>query len=761
MLDENKRAPLLCALLDGAVAVCALVGFTVCFLSLYGSTASFVSGSAAAALHANAARLGYFVAASALFAAAGAAVWALPRFSSAAAGGLGLLWSGLIWYNLPHVRNGAVPVVRPVAASLGQCMGMGWEIAYRSRYSAAQNRQDVRLFLLLALAGLALALGWAVVRARSWWAAVLFTLPPLLPAMLLGVYPPMPALVALAAAWCALLLGGLCRAGGPALRARLTGVSLLCSALLLSVLLAALPREGYTRPAWALALNEKLMDFGRSFTNADNPSPLPAPTGTIRAGSAGQADLSHAGPLRFSGRTMLRVRTDYGGRLYLRGASLAFYSEGIWEPVPETAYMDLSLPVSNEGKPVSALLFPAAFGQHQEEYSAEIEDVGTGGGRVYVPYHPLLQDWDAAGVIPIDDAYFARQGLGRTNTIRFSPQVLPHQYVTQQILGDNGYYGFVQDHYYHGVPAAVFDALESVPEIQAFLSGLYTNDYLQCANDTAAFLADRCEYDPQTPAAPDGEDPVIYFLTESKRGYCMHFASAAALLLRMVGIPTRYVSGYVADCVPGERVNVPDRAAHAWIEVWLDTLGWYPVEVTPAAAMELYTTGTLPSESSSSESTPSSSSASSTAETPASSSRADATPSAISPADLAAFRAIGRLLLWAASLFALLWLGQALPKRLRARRLADKNVNRATLYAYRCLRRLSRWGGRVPPQAIELAQKARFSRHTLTPSEIAFLRGLVDQQRACLCAALPQPWAIIFRYLWGAGPLKNVYKREI
>ena len=88
-------------------------------------------------------------------------------------------------------------------------------------------------------------------------------------------------------------------------------------------------------------------------------------------------------------------------------------------------------------------------------------------------------------------------------------------------------------------------------------------------------------------------------------------------------------------------------------------------------------------------------------------------------------------------------------------------MNRATLYAYRCLRRLSRWGGRVPPQAIELAQKARFSRHTLTPSEIAFLRGLVDQQRACLCAALPQPWAIIFRYLWGAGPLKNVYKREI
>ena len=64
----------------------------------------------------------------------------------------------------------------------------------------------------------------------------------------------------------------------------------------------------------------------------------------------------------------------------------------------------------------------------------------------------------------------------------------------------------------------------------------------------------------------------------------MHFASAAALLLRLVGIPTRYVAGYVADIPASGKANVPDSNAHAWVEVYLDGYGWEPVEVTPAYA---------------------------------------------------------------------------------------------------------------------------------------------------------------------------------
>ena len=44
---------------------------------------------------------------------------------------------------------------------------------------------------------------------------------------------------------------------------------------------------------------------------------------------------------------------------------------------------------------------------------------------------------------------------------------------------------------------------------------------------------------------PAQEDFAVYFLTEGKRGWCMHFATAAACMLRALDVPARYVSGYV------------------------------------------------------------------------------------------------------------------------------------------------------------------------------------------------------------------------
>ena len=45
----------------------------------------------------------------------------------------------------------------------------------------------------------------------------------------------------------------------------------------------------------------------------------------------------------------------------------------------------------------------------------------------------------------------------------------------------------------------------------------------------------------------DSEDFAIWFLTEADTGYCIHFATAAVVLLRAAGIPARYVDGYVVN----------------------------------------------------------------------------------------------------------------------------------------------------------------------------------------------------------------------
>ena len=82
-----------------------------------------------------------------------------------------------------------------------------------------------------------------------------------------------------------------------------------------------------------------------------------------------------------------------------------------------------------------------------------------------------------------------------------------------------------------------------------------------------------------------GEDPLLEFLFETHAGYCQHFAGAAALLLRLAGVPTRVVTGFATGKRTGDETYiVRDKDAHAWIEVYFPGFGWVPFNPTPAAA---------------------------------------------------------------------------------------------------------------------------------------------------------------------------------
>ncbi len=119
----------------------------------------------------------------------------------------------------------------------------------------------------------------------------------------------------------------------------------------------------------------------------------------------------------------------------------------------------------------------------------------------------------------------------------------------------------------------------------------YRLDY---ASAVASYLASHMSYSLKLDTLPWNADPIEYALTESHEGYCMHFASAATLLLRQAGIPARYVSGYavesnafVKDMETGTyKAKVGDFMAHAWVEVYLDNIGWVDIEVTPGSSLE-------------------------------------------------------------------------------------------------------------------------------------------------------------------------------
>lgn len=121
------------------------------------------------------------------------------------------------------------------------------------------------------------------------------------------------------------------------------------------------------------------------------------------------------------------------------------------------------------------------------------------------------------------------------------------------------------------------------------------------------YLTSSATYTLSPGLVPEGEDYIEYFLYDNHKGYCAHFASAATVILRAMGVPARYVEGYYVskqDIIAGDQgeltqievteenksynkdvlyrtVEVDDSMAHAWVEIYVDGWGWYPVEFTP------------------------------------------------------------------------------------------------------------------------------------------------------------------------------------
>jgi protein-glutamine gamma-glutamyltransferase len=85
-----------------------------------------------------------------------------------------------------------------------------------------------------------------------------------------------------------------------------------------------------------------------------------------------------------------------------------------------------------------------------------------------------------------------------------------------------------------------------------------------------------------------GINAVDEFLFTDKKGFCQHFSSSFAILMRAAGIPTRIVTGYVGGYKNpyGDYWMLYQKDAHAWNEVWLENEGWVRFDPTAAVAPE-------------------------------------------------------------------------------------------------------------------------------------------------------------------------------
>ncbi len=128
----------------------------------------------------------------------------------------------------------------------------------------------------------------------------------------------------------------------------------------------------------------------------------------------------------------------------------------------------------------------------------------------------------------------------------------------------------------------------STPRVQALASKILNMFRDRTLGDLLSYLTEwlrtNYKYSLKYSGTPAG-DPVDWFLFVSKTGMCVHFASAAAVLLNDMGVKARVVYGF-ANSYLNNDLRVFVTPTHVWVEVWTPQ-GWVPWDPSPPMAVSL------------------------------------------------------------------------------------------------------------------------------------------------------------------------------
>lgn len=584
--------------------------------------------------------------------------------------------------------------------------------------------QDVTLVFSLLTIAMSVWMAWGV-GYRSSLITVAGTLPFLLLCVIINDTPPHAlSLVMLLAAWLTILL---CRErpGEPvSMEVARLGITLMAVALVLLVIATLYPKED-TRDRELPALVQSVLDHlpapmqDMLSRNSIGPS-----ADELGADTSDILDLTQQGTRNRTDTVMLQVSSSETGVLYLRGAAKDVYTGSSWESRDEASpaqslYAQTSLGASYGGSLQAAI---------------QVRSLRGKSSVAFVPYGFISCTGaeDIASDLRIDcftDDYIDY----------YWPELYSLDLSAAGSGGNTDYDAYVKNTCL-SLPADTRDALYALAMQYGYDPSLST---LETVAWVAEFVRTVGTYQLDVSRQPTNYDFAVYFLTESKAGYCVHFATAAAAVYRALGVPARYASGYrVTISEPGSITDVADKDTHAWAEVYLEGFGWIPIEATPGFG----STVSLPEVSHTPEpmeDAPTLSYAPEPSPSPipagAESEPSPAVPSeapdgaGISepPADSQPpppggsgsgnsaagmwfwFLPPGILLL----LLLLLPLRRRIVTHRRYQRFHTANLNQSVIRQWQYLERLIPWGAQPTEELEALALKAKFSQHHLTDGE--------------------------------------------
>lgn len=483
---------------------------------------------------------------------------------------------------------------------------------------------------------------------------------------------------------------------------RLTAVLVIPTALVLLLLFWIVPRNAPDR--WSLAdLPEAILSrFSGNGPETSGYHPPP------------KVDLSSLEKRQQKQTAVMDVTADFTGPLYLRGRDYDAYTGTGWHSTPnrtEAIYGFLPEFYEKDGAVTVQVRQPQSF------YYLPAATVGV----------QFLTDGQATNPAKETEYRFGHCSL-RNDWLDVwkdsSTSYVDPRYVNlpqETLLGARDY-------------------LNTREEFEAYQSG--ETSIPDMAEQIRQWLRNHVPYDLSTANMPESEtDLALWFLKDAKTGYCVHYATAAVVLLRACGIPARYVEGYAVNVRKGQTVTVRELHAHAWAEYYVNGAGWLVLEVTPSGG----NTPEVPETTQPTQTQPSTTQPTAPATIPTEPEKPPVTPEKTLPQWI---KPLLMKLAWAAAALALVWGQYRFRRLLFQRAVRTGGHNRRALNIYRRLCRLSKWTKKpVPPELTQLAQKARFSPHILNNEELFQLRGYLKRAETSV-SVLPLYQRLIAKWIF-------------
>ena len=383
-------------------------------------------------------------------------------------------------------------------------------------------------------------------------------------------------------------------------RAFLTGSILACAVMLAAGILLEqfMPSEDYGSSTLVTEAKKEALD---------GISSLRYRKGKINTLPDGK--LKECGAWSASDDTALSVTMENPDSLYLRGFVGSVYDGSSWESLDtEDAYKQRTLFywLHQDGFYGETQLSRARALADDDALSDKVSEVDIKNEKadsryLYTPYEITELPVGYRKETPFADSMLKAKGLFGARNYHY--QANGNLVKNFTVLGARGYQALARDEgdsyrddesYYNAFvysqDTKLSGALETLFRKELGDGGNREQghtDYYTAISRIRSYLEKNLTYstaaDPYTGQGDFAED----FLTNTRIGHSVHYATVAALMFRYYGIPSRYVEGYlitpedIKDKNPGDTIEVPGKNGHAWTEIYMDGLGWVPVEMTP------------------------------------------------------------------------------------------------------------------------------------------------------------------------------------